>query len=54
MRGLPPIASAESFRVRRWDALVLGGALPGLVAAVRLAKRGARVLMLEEDRALSS
>jgi hypothetical protein len=52
MRGLPSIASAESFRVRRWDALVLGGALPGLVAAVRLAKRGARVLILEEDRAL--
>jgi hypothetical protein len=52
MRGLPPIASAESFRVRRWDALVLGGALPGLVAAVRLAKRGVRVLVLEEDRAL--
>lgn len=52
MRGLPPIASTESFRVRRWDALVLGGALPGLVAAVRLAKRGLRVLMLEEERAL--
>ena len=27
-------------RLRRWDAVVLGGALPGLVAAVRLAQRG--------------
>ena len=53
MRGLPPIASTESFRVRRWDAIVLGGALPGLITAIRLAKRGSRVLVLEEDRAIS-
>jgi hypothetical protein len=48
MRGLPPIASAESHRVRRWDAVILGGALPGLVAAVRIARGGHRVLLLEE------
>jgi len=53
MSGLPAIASTESFRVRRWDAVVLGGALPGLIAAIRLAKRGSRVLVLEEDRALA-
>jgi glycine/D-amino acid oxidase-like deaminating enzyme len=53
MGGLPAIAAAESYRVRRWDAVILGGALPGLVAAIRLAKRGARILVLEEDRALA-
>lgn len=46
--GLPPIAEADAFRVRRWDALILGSALPGLVAAARLAQRGLRVLILEE------
>ena len=51
MRGLSPIASAESHRVRRWDAVILGGALPGLVAAVRIARGGHRVLLLEEKRA---
>jgi hypothetical protein len=54
MRGLPQIAAAESFRVRRYDAVVLGGALPGLVAAIRLAQRGARVLVLEEALARSA
>jgi len=53
MGGLPAIAATESYRVRRWDAVILGGALPGLVAAIRLAKRGARILVLEEDRALA-
>jgi hypothetical protein len=38
-------------RARRWDALVLGGALPGLVAAARLAVAGQRVLILEEKSA---
>jgi hypothetical protein len=38
-------------RARRWDVLVLGGALPGLVAAVRLGMAGARVLVVEEDAA---
>ena len=38
-------------RSRRWDAVVLGGALPGLVAAARLAIAGQRVLLLEEAAA---
>jgi len=49
MRGLPPVDC--SFRVRRWDAVVLGSALPGLIAAIRLGMRGHRVLILEEDAA---
>jgi hypothetical protein len=49
MRGLPPVGC--TFRVRRWDAVVLGSALPGLVAAIRLGMRGLRVLILEEDAA---
>ncbi|MBW2493415.1 MAG: hypothetical protein JRE43_01590, partial [Deltaproteobacteria bacterium] len=49
MRGLPPVGS--TYRVRRWDAVVLGTALPGLVAAIRLGMRGLRVLILEEDTA---
>ncbi len=48
MRGFPAIASSEAHRVRRWDVLMLGSALPGLVAAVRLGQRGLRVLVLEE------
>ena len=38
-------------RARRWDAVVLGSALPGLVAAARLAVAGQRVLILEEQAA---
>ncbi len=49
MRGLPPVGS--TFHVRRWDAVVLGSALPGLVAAIRLGMQGLRVLILEEDAA---
>ena len=48
MRGFPAIASSETYRVRRWDVLMLGSALPGLIAAVRLGQRGLRVLVLEE------
>ncbi len=48
MRGFPSIASSEAHRVRRWDVLMLGSALPGLVAAVRMGQRGLRVLVLEE------
>jgi hypothetical protein len=53
MRGLPAAADSASQRTRRWDAVVLGGALPGLVAAVRLGMRGGRVLVIEEDAALA-
>ncbi len=51
MRALPPIGARETIRVRRWDAVILGGALPGLVAAIRLGMRGNRVLILEEQAA---
>jgi hypothetical protein len=53
MRGLPVLDASDTIRVRRWDAVVLGGALPGLVAAVVLGMRGARVLILEEEAAVS-
>lgn len=36
-------------RARRWDVLVLGSALPGLVAAARFAMNGLRVLVAEEE-----
>ncbi|HVN37619.1 MAG TPA: hypothetical protein VMW19_05515 [Myxococcota bacterium] len=51
MASLPRIAAADVHRVRRFDAVVLGGALPGIVAAIRLAQRGARVLVVEEEAA---
>jgi hypothetical protein len=51
MRGLPSVETSDRFRTRRWDAVVLGGALPGLIAAVRLAMNRARVLVLEETAA---
>jgi hypothetical protein len=38
-------------RARRWDVVVLGSALPGLVAAVRLGMAGARVLVVAEEAA---
>ena len=40
MRGLPAIASAESHRVRRWDAVILGGALGNLIDRVARADDG--------------
>jgi hypothetical protein len=51
MASLPRIAAADVHRVRRFDAVVLGAALPGIVAAIRLAQRGARVLVVEEEAA---
>ena len=53
MRGLPAVPSSASHRTRRWDAVIIGGALPGLVAGIVLAMRGARILMIEEDAAAS-
>ena len=53
MRGLPVLDASDTIRVRRWDAVVLGGALPGLVMAVVLGMRRARVLILEEEAAVS-
>ncbi len=54
MRGLPGLNVRETDRVRRWDVVVVGGALPGLVAAARLAMRGAQVLVIEEDTAVTA
>lgn len=54
MRGFPALEKSQSHRVRRWDALVLGGALPGLIASIALARRGCRVLMLEDSRTARS
>jgi hypothetical protein len=53
MRGLPAIPTGDAIRTRRWDAVILGGALPGLISAVLLGMRGARVLVVEEEAALS-
>ena len=39
MRGLPPVEVGVETRVRRWDAVIVGSALPGLVAAARLGLR---------------
>ena len=36
---------------RRWDAVFLGSALPGLVSAARLAVAGQRILIIEEASA---
>lgn len=55
MREISLDGSPESpggrLRARRWDAVVLGGALPGLVAAVRMGMAGLRVLVVEEETA---
>ncbi len=51
MAGLRPATDAERLRARRWDAVVLGSNLTGLVAAARLGAAGHRVLVVEEDAA---
>ncbi|UCE84697.1 MAG: hypothetical protein JSU66_10035 [Deltaproteobacteria bacterium] len=51
MRGFSAAGAATTLRARRWDVIVLGGALPGLVAAARLGRRGLRVLVVEEAAA---
>jgi hypothetical protein len=51
MRGLAEAGPSASLRARRWDVVVLGGALPGLVTAARLGLDGLRVLVVEEEAA---
>jgi len=41
--------AATTQRSRRWDAIFLGSALPGFIAACQCAKAGLRVLLLEEE-----
>ena len=53
MRGLPSIEQSGRIRTRRWDAVVLGGALPGLIAAIRLGMNGARVLLIDTSATAS-
>jgi len=45
------LGSRTRVRARRWDVVVLGSALPGLIAAVRLAMGRLRVLLVEEEAA---
>jgi hypothetical protein len=51
MSGLRPVTDAQRLRARRWDAIVLGTGISGLVAAARLGAAGHRVLVVEEDAA---
>lgn len=51
MKPLPDAETSPTSRIRRWDAVILGSALPGLVAAARIGMQGARVLILEEKAA---
>lgn len=51
MRGVAEAAPSASLRARRWDVVILGGALPGLVAAARFGLDGLRVLVVEEESA---
>ena len=49
MRELSLDGPDGRLRARRWDVLMLGGAIPGLVAAVRLGMAGARVLVVGSE-----
>jgi len=51
MRSVALDGPEGRLRARRWDVVVLGSALPGLVAAVRLGMAGARVLVVAEEAA---
>ena len=51
MRSVEISGPRTRVRARRWDVVVLGSALPGLIAAVRLAMRRLRVLLVEEEAA---
>ena len=49
MRSLSSEGSQSGLRAKRFDAIILGGALPGLVVAIKLRMAGLRVLLLEES-----
>jgi hypothetical protein len=51
VRGFSTASASTTLRARRWDVIVLGGALPGIVAAARVGRRGLRVLVVEEEAA---
>lgn len=51
MTGRALRGDASRFRARRWDVVILGSALPGLAAAVRLGRARLRVLLVEEQAA---
>lgn len=48
MVEIPALDPSEAPRARRWDALVLGSGLTGLLAAARIGASGQRVLVVEE------
>jgi hypothetical protein len=54
MRSVALDGPEGRLRARRWDVVVLGSALPGLVAAVRLGMAGARVLVVAEEAAVKT
>jgi hypothetical protein len=51
MRSVAISGTRSRTRARRWDVVVLGSSLPGLIAAVRLAMGRLRVLLVEEEAA---
>lgn len=51
MRSVSLSGARSRTRARRWDVVVLGSGLPGLIAAVRLAMGRLRVLLVEEEHA---
>ncbi len=51
MRSVSLAGARSRTRARRWDVVVLGSGLPGLVTAVRLAMGRLRVLLVEEEQA---
>jgi hypothetical protein len=53
MPSLRSVSKSERLGARRWDALVLGSGIASLVTATRLGMAGHRVLVAEEERAVT-
>ena len=51
IRHVDSLRPLQPLRARRWDVVVLGSALPGLVAATRIAMGKLRVLLVQEEAA---